>query len=48
MLRFSLPKDRNARELPAADVYVFRYSNIAAWVDMVEPLGIKTVIFDEI
>lgn len=41
-------KDRNARAVQAADVYVFRYSNIAAWVDMVEPLGIKTVIFDEV
>ncbi|WP_428925014.1 SNF2-related protein [Marinibacterium sp. SX1] len=41
-------KDRNARALPPADVYVFRYSNISAWVDMFEPLGIKTVIFDEI
>lgn len=41
-------KDRNARALQSADVYVFRYSNIAAWVDMVEPLGIRTVIFDEV
>lgn len=41
-------KDRNARKLPAADVYVFRYSNIAAWVDMIDPMGIKTAIFDEI
>lgn len=40
--------DRNARAVQSADVYVFRYSNIAAWVDMVEPLGIRTVIFDEI
>lgn len=41
-------KDRNARALDPADIYVFRYSNIAAWVDMIEPLGIRTVIFDEI
>lgn len=41
-------KDRNARALPPADIYLFRYTNIAAWVDMVEPLGIRTVIFDEI
>lgn len=40
--------DRNARPMAPADVYVFRYSNIAAWVDYVETLGIKTVIFDEI
>ncbi len=41
-------KDRKPRSLPRADIYVFRYSNISAWVDMFEPLGIRTVIFDEI
>lgn len=41
-------KDRNARALAPADVYVFRYSNLAAWVDYVETLGIKTVIYDEV
>lgn len=41
-------KDRNARPMPEADVYVFRYSNISAWVDLIRPMGIKTVIFDEI
>lgn len=41
-------KDRNFRQLEQAEVYVFRYSNIAAWVDCVKPMGIKTVIFDEI
>lgn len=40
--------DRNARQLPPADVYVFRYSNIAAWADVAETLGIRTVCFDEI
>lgn len=41
-------KDRNFRDLGDAEVYVFRYSNIASWVDAVVPLGIRTVIFDEI
>lgn len=41
-------KDRKPRDLPPSDIYVFRYSNISAWVDMFEPFGIKTVIFDEI
>lgn len=40
--------DRKVRNLPAADIYVFRYSNIAAWSDAAETLGIRTVIFDEI
>lgn len=41
-------KDRNPRTLPPNDVYVFRYSNIAAWADYAETLGIKAVVFDEI
>lgn len=41
-------KDRNVRTLPPADLYIFRYSNIAAWVDYAETLGCKTVVFDEI
>jgi len=41
-------KDRNARALPSADIYVFRYSNIAAWADMFGPLGVRTAIFVEI
>ncbi|PZO72648.1 MAG: ATP-dependent helicase [Mesorhizobium amorphae] len=40
--------NRNAREVEEADVYVFRYSNIAAWVDAAADLGIRTVIFDEV
>lgn len=41
-------KDRATRTLPPADIYLFRYSNIAAWSDYAELLGCKTVIFDEI
>ncbi|MEM7797764.1 MAG: DEAD/DEAH box helicase [Chloroflexota bacterium] len=41
-------KDRKPRNLPAADVYVFRYSNIGAWSVMADTLGCKTVIFDEV
>jgi SNF2 family DNA or RNA helicase len=41
-------KDRKVRDLPSADIYVFRYSNIAAWADYAKTLGIKTVCFDEI
>lgn len=36
---------RNARMVAPHDVYIFRYSNLGAWVDMFEPMGIKTVIF---
>lgn len=35
-------------DLPPADVYLFRYSNIAAWADYAATLACKTVIFDEV
>ncbi|WP_102874257.1 SNF2-related protein [Phaeobacter inhibens] len=41
-------KDRKVRDLPPADIYLFRYSNIAAWADYAATLGVKTVCFDEI
>lgn len=40
--------DRQPRTLPPADIYLFRYSNIAAWADYAATLACKTVIFDEI
>lgn len=41
-------KDRTPRTMPPADVYVFRYSNIAAWADYAETLACQSVVFDEI
>ncbi len=41
-------KDRQPRNLPPADIYLFRYSNIAAWADYAATLGCKTVILDEV
>lgn len=41
-------KSRKVEELPPADVYIFRYSNVGAWADYAKTLGCKTVIFDEI
>lgn len=34
--------------LPAADVYVFRYSNIGGWIDKLKNGMIKSVVYDEI
>ena len=34
--------------LPAADVYIFRYSNILGWVDVVRGFGFQLAVFDEI
>jgi len=35
-------------DLPAADVYVFRYSNIAGWIDVIKTGLFKTVVYDEV
>lgn len=35
-------------KVPPVDVYVFRYSNIAGWVDQFEAMGLKTACFDEV
>ena len=34
--------------LPDADVYLFRYSNIAGWVDIAETGRFKSAVFDEV
>lgn len=33
--------------LPAADIYIMKYSCLSGWVDMYKTLGWKSVIFDE-
>lgn len=35
-------------DLPEADLYIFRYSNIAGWVDIAATGLFKSVVFDEI
>lgn len=35
-------------DLPVADVYIYKYSNISGWVDIFKDRKFKTVIFDEI
>lgn len=34
--------------LKPADIHVFRYSNLAGWVDMIPQIAPRTVVFDEI
>lgn len=41
-------KKRAPHALPPADVYLFRYTNLAGWVDVLEQLKPRTVIFDEV
>lgn len=35
-------------DLPPADIYIFRYSNIAGWVDVAATGRFRAVVFDEI
>jgi SNF2 family DNA or RNA helicase len=35
-------------KLPPADVLIFRYSQLLGWADMLESLGARLVVFDEI
>ncbi|MCE6958830.1 DEAD/DEAH box helicase [Cereibacter sphaeroides] len=41
-------KSRTPHALEPRDIYVFRYTNLAAWVDHLPELGLSTAIFDEI
>lgn len=41
-------KTTKAEELPVADVYLFRYSNIAGWVDVIAAATVGLAAFDEI
>lgn len=47
-LRAVQVKKRTPHKLDPADIYVFRYTNLAGWVDMLGQLAPKTVIFDEV
>lgn len=41
-------KTRKPHELDPHDVYIFRYTNLGGWVDMLPQIKPATVIFDEI
>ena len=47
-LRAHVIKGRTPYDLPPADVYIFRYSNIAGWVDVIKTGIFRTVIYDEV
>jgi len=46
--RTHIIKGTTPYDLPDADLYVFKYSNIAGWVDVAAEIKFKTVVFDEI
>ena len=47
-LRAHIIKGTRPYELPPADLYVFKYSNIAGWVDIAATGIFKAVVYDEI
>ena len=47
-LRVHIIKGTRPYDLPPADVYIFRYSNIAGWVDIAATGLFRAVVFDEI
>lgn len=47
-LRVHIIKGRKPYSLPPVDVYIIRYSCLAAWVDVFESINSKTAIFDEV
>ncbi|KIC42211.1 hypothetical protein RA27_02105 [Ruegeria sp. ANG-R] len=46
-LRVHVIKGTKPYDLPVADLYVFRYSNIAGWIDIINTGLFKTAIYDE-
>ncbi|AYO76417.1 DEAD/DEAH box helicase [Sphingobium yanoikuyae] len=47
-LRVHIIKGRTPYDLPEADVYIFKYSNAAGWVDIIKEGPFRSVIYDEI
>lgn len=47
-LRTHIIKGRAPYDLPPADVYIFRYSNIAGWTDVLKEGLCRSVVYDEI
>lgn len=41
-------KTKKVYDLPPADIYIWKYSNIAGWVDVIPKLLLKSAWFDEI
>ncbi|MEN5084280.1 SNF2-related protein [Bosea sp. TWI1241] len=47
-LRAHIVEGRTPYDLPPADLYIFRYSNICGWADIAATGFFKAVVFDEI
>lgn len=47
-MRTHIIKSRTPYDLPAADFYIYRYSNICGWADAFKALQFPSVVWDEI
>ena len=47
-LRVHIIKGRTPYDLPEADVYIFKYSNVAGWVDIIKEGLFRSVVYDEV
>lgn len=47
-LRVHVIKGRMPYDLPPADVYIFRYTNVAGWVDVIDKGSFRSAIYDEV
>lgn len=47
-LRVHIVKGRTPYELPEADAYIFKYSNVSGWCDYLSAGPFNTVIYDEV
>lgn len=46
-LKVHLVKKRTPYNLPEADIYIYTYSKLAGWLDVIEGLGFRFCCFDE-
>ncbi|WP_052692290.1 SNF2-related protein [Teredinibacter purpureus] len=47
-LRIDCPKGNRPYDLPSADIYLFRYTQLSGWVDVLSQGWVKSIVFDEI
>ena len=47
-LRAHIVKGTKPYSLPTADVYIFKYSNVAGWIDFLDTGYFQSVIYDEV
>jgi SNF2 family DNA or RNA helicase len=47
-LSVHLPKGNTPYSLPKADVYIFKYSQLSSWADVLSRGWVKAIVFDEV